>query len=68
MTALKPESVGMPPGVSTMTLTADNELNGYTNNVDIRSSHPGANRMGRVKSREAAPAPTIMATKKQEVK
>ena len=65
MTALKPESVGRPPGVSTMTLTADYEVNGYANNVDDSSSHPGVNRTGRVKAGEAAPVPTIMATKNQ---
>ena len=62
MTALKPKSVGMPLGVATMTLTADNEVNGYANNVDNSSSHPSANRTGRVKSGEAAP--TTMTTKK----
>ena len=34
MTALKTESVGRPPGVATMTQTADTELNGYTNIID----------------------------------
>ena len=64
MTALKPESVGMPPGVATMTPTADNEVNGYANNVDISYLNPGANRTGQVKAGKAAPAPTIMVTKK----
>ena len=65
MTALKPESVGMPPGVATMTPTEDNKVNGYANHVDNSSLHPGANRTGRVKAGEAAPAPTRMATKKR---
>ena len=34
MTALKPKSVGMPPGVAMMIPTADKEVNGYANNVD----------------------------------
>ena len=50
MTAPNPESVGMPPGVATMTLTADNEVNGYANIVDDNSSHLGANRTGQVKA------------------
>ena len=70
MMTLKPESVGMPLGVSTMTSTADNEVNGYANIVDNSSSHPGANRTWRVKAGEAgeaAPAPTIVATKKRGI-
>ena len=62
MTALKPESVGRPPGVATMTPTAYNEVNVLIYN---RSSHPGANRTGRSKARDTAPAPTIMAEKKR---
>ena len=65
MMALKPESVGMPPGVATMNPTADNEVNGYTNILDNSSLHPGANRTGQVKAGDVAPAPTIMATKKR---
>ena len=65
MTALKPESVRMPPGVATMTLTANTEENSYTKNMDNISSHPGANRTGRVKTGGAAPAPTITTTKKR---
>ena len=64
MTAPNPESVGMPPGVATMTPPADNEVNGYADIVDNSSSHPGANMTGQVKAGEATPAPTIMATKK----
>ena len=66
-TALKPESVRMPPGVAMMILTADKEVNGYANNVDNVFSHPGASRTGRVKDWEATPAPTITATKKQVI-
>ena len=65
MTALKPESVGRPLGVATMTPTADNEENGYTNNIDNSSLHTGANWAGRAKSGDAAPAPTLMARKKR---
>ena len=46
MTALKPESVGMPPGAAMMILTADKEVNGYANNVETSFSHPGASRTG----------------------
>ena len=46
MTALKPESVGIPPGVATMTPTGDNEVNGYVKSVDNSSLHPGSNRTG----------------------
>ena len=67
MTALKPESVRMPPGVAMMIPTADKEVNGYANKVDNSFSHPGASRTGRVKSGEAAPAPTITATRKQGI-
>ena len=63
MMAIKPESVGMPLGVATMTPSADNEVNSYANIVDNSSSHPGANKKGRVKAGEVVPAPTIMATK-----
>ena len=66
MTALKPESVGRPPGVATMTLTADTELNGYTNIIDNSLMHPGANWTGRVKAGDAAPTPTTRAKKKRE--
>ena len=48
-----------------MTLTADNEVNGYANNVDNSSLHLGANRTGQVKAGEAAPAPMIMTMKKR---
>ena len=41
MTALMPEIAGRPPGVATMTPTADTELNGYTNIIDNSPSHPG---------------------------
>ena len=50
-----------------MTSTADNEVNGYVNIIDNSSLHPVANRTGRVKARDAALAPTIMATKKQGI-
>ena len=46
MTALKPESVGMPPGFAMMIQTEYKEVNGYANNVDIIFSHPGASRTG----------------------
>ena len=36
-------------------------------NVDNSFSHPGASRTGRLKSGEAAPAPTIRATRKQRI-
>ena len=49
MTALKPKSVGMPPGVAMMIPTADKEVNGYANNVDTSFSHLGASRTGQVK-------------------
>ena len=65
MTALKPESVGRPPGVATMTLTADIEVNGYADIIDNSSLHPGANRTGQTKAGDAAPTPTIMAEKKR---
>ena len=65
MTARKPESFGMTPGVATMNLTADNEVNGYAKNVYISSLHPGTNRTGQVKAGKVAPAPTIMGTKKR---
>ena len=67
MMALKPESVGMPPGVAMMILTADKEVYGYANNVDNIFSHLGASRTGRVKDWEAAPTPTITATRKQGI-
>ena len=67
MTALKPESTGIPPGVAMVIPTADMEVNGYANNVYTSFSHPGASRMGRVKDGEAAPAPTITATKNQGI-
>ena len=66
MTALKPESVERPPGVATMTPTADTELNGYTNIIDNSPSHPGANWTGQAKARDAAPTLTTRAKKKQE--
>ena len=65
LTALKPESVGMPPGVAMLTPTVDNEVKGYANIVYNSSLHPGANMTGRVKAGDVAPAPTIMATKQQ---
>ena len=65
MTALKPESVGRPPGVATMTPTADTEVNGYTKNIDNSSFHTGAKWMKRAKAGDAAPAPAIMAEKKR---
>ena len=65
MTALKPESVGRPPGVATMTPTADTELNGYTKIIDNSPLHPGANCTGRAKSWDAAPTPTTRARKKR---
>ena len=42
MTAGKPESVGMPPGVDMMIQTEDKEVNGCTDNVDniIRTREP----------------------------
>ena len=67
MTALKPESFRMPPGVAMMIPTTDKEVNGYVNNVDTTFSHLGASRTGRVKDGEAAPAPTITATKKRGI-
>ena len=67
MTALKPESVGMPLGVAMMIPTADREVNGYANNVDNSFSYLGASWSGRVKDWEAAPAPTITATKKRGI-
>ena len=66
MTALKPESVGRPPGVAKMTPTADTELNVYTNIIDNSPSNPGANRTGRAKDGDAAPMPTASAKKKRE--
>ena len=68
MTALKPESVGGPLGVATMTPTADNKVNSNVNPIDNSSSQPGTNRAGQAKAGDVVPAPTIMATKKQEVK
>ena len=67
MTALKPESVWIPPGVAMMILTVDKEVNGYANNVKNIFFHPGARKTGRVKYWEAAPAPSITATKKQVI-
>ena len=61
MKALKPESVGRPPGVATMTPTTDTELNGYTNIIDNIPSHPGTNWMGRAKYADAALTPTTKA-------
>ena len=49
-----------------MTPTADNEVNGSANIVDNSSLHSGANRTGKIKAGDAAPAPMIMATKNQE--
>ena len=68
MTALKLESVRMPPGLAMMIPTADNEVNGYVNNVDNSFSRPGASRTGQVKAGEAAPEPTIRATRKRGIK
>ena len=64
MTALKTESVGRPPGVPTMTLTADNKVNGNLNLIDNSSSHLGANSTGRAEAGDAALAPTIITNKK----
>ena len=64
MTALKPESVGRPPGVATMTPTADTELHGDKNIIDNSPSHPGANWTSQAKAGEAAPTPTTRAKKK----
>ena len=58
----------MPPGVAMMIPAADKEVNGYANNVDNIFSRPGASRTGRVKSGEAAPAPTIRTTRKRGIK
>ena len=66
MTALKPESVDRPPGVVTMTPTADTELHGNKNIIDNSPSHPGANWTGRAKAGDAAPTPTTRAKKKRE--
>ena len=63
MTALKPESVGIPPGVAMMTPTVDKEVNGYANNVDNSFLHPGASRTGQVKVGAAALALMIRATR-----
>ena len=68
MTALKPGSVGRPPGVATMTLTADTELNGYTNIIDNSPSYPGANWTGKAKAGDAAPTPTTQAKKNGKAK
>ena len=67
MTALKPESVGRPPGAATMTPTADTELNVYKNIIDNSLSHPGTNCTGRDKAGDAAPTPTTRAKKKREI-
>ena len=67
MTALKPESVEMPPGVVMMIPTVDKEVNDYANNVDNIFSHPVASRTGQVKAGEAAAAPTIRATRKRGI-
>ena len=67
MKALKPENIGRPTGVATMTPTEDTEENGYTNNIDNSSSHTGPNWTGRAKSGDAAPAPTRMAKKKMGI-
>ena len=45
----------------------DKEVNGYANNVENIFSHPRASRTGRFKYWEAAPAPTITATRKQKI-
>ena len=67
MMARKPESVGMPQGVSMLIQTEDKAVNGFTNNVDNSFSHPIASRTGRFKIWEAEPAPTIMATRKRGI-
>ena len=67
MTALKAESVGMPLGVAMMIPTTDKEVNGYGNNVDNSFLHLRASRTGQVKAGEAAPAPTIRATRKRGI-
>ena len=66
MTALKPESVRRPPGVATMTPTAYTEENGYKKYIDNSSSYTGANWTGRSKAGDTAPAPTLLAKKKEE--
>ena len=68
MMALKPESVGRPPGVATMTPTTDNKVNGNVNFIENSSLHPGAIRTGQAKAEDAASAPTIMAEKNREAK
>ena len=67
MTAPKPESIGMQLGVAMTIHTEDKEVNGYANNVDNSFSHPGAKSTGRVKDWEAAPGPTITATRKRGI-
>ena len=66
MTELKPESVGRPPGVATMTPTADTELHGNKNIINNSLSHPGANWTRLDKAGDAAPTPTTWAKKKRE--
>ena len=66
MTALNPECVRRPPGVATMTPTADTDLHGYKNIIDNSPSHPGANWTGQAKAGDAAPTPTTRAKKKRE--
>ena len=65
MRALKPDSVGRPPGVATRSPTADTALHGNKNIIENSTLHPGTNWRGRPKDGDAAPTANKRARKRE---